>query len=145
MVVFVAHCYQPKLNYRKEKAKVFQVSKQAYKQMYSKVSKEAKMQVKHIEPYMLAVHMRSKMELTKHLQFLIFGSCKSLSYSSADFAMNKVNEYVLLKKIIRAVSLPTGICTDILKCLMEELKMISKIKALTSVDDKIMMVSTKVF
>ena len=135
LVVFIIHCYQKKLHYRKEKIKTLKVSKETFKLVHKKVKREFRNHAKIISPKILAAHARDKMLIMKYLQALIFGESKDIVWNSAQTALNKVNEYVLIKQILQAVSLPSGICIENLLSVMEELKVTSKIKSLISIED----------
>ena len=88
--------------------------------------------------------MRESMNLTKNLQALIFGLSYSLIQYSSKYAFKQIEEYVLIKRIIKSLSIPTGINIYILESLMDELKITSKIKSIISVEDSLISLSKRV-
>ena len=143
-VLFIMHWYQPNLNYRNIKRVTLKVSKNTYKQMYSKIENEHTSHTKTIDIYSLIVYMRESMKLFTNFQMLIFGSTNDFRVDSTNKAIAKIDEYVLIKKIIKSLSLPKGIYIENLKCIMEELKMTSRIKSLISFEENLITLSTRV-
>ena len=137
LVVFILHCYQQKLSYRKVETKVLKVSKESYEFIYNKAKRELKSQVKIVSPKTLAIYVRGKMNIMKHIQALIFGQTMNGNYESSQTILNRINEYILVKKVFQSVSLPDGIYIENLISVMEELKMSSKIRELIFVEDGI--------
>ena len=144
LVLFVIHCYQHKLHYRKERVKIYKLTKDSFNKLYNKIEKELKNQNKIVDPQSIVVHMREEIELSKYLQILIFGFSHDFIQHSTDDALKKIDEYVLLKRVINSLSLPAGIYTENLKSLMTELKMTSKIRSLISFEENLISLSTRV-
>ena len=53
MIVFIIHCFQNKLHYRKEKMQVLTISKESFKIIYAKIKIENENQIKAINSHTL--------------------------------------------------------------------------------------------
>ena len=144
LIVFVIHCYQSKLYYRQEKAMIHKISKDTYKKLFKKIDSELRNQVNVIDTKSLIIYMRDSMNLSSALQMLIFGFTEDFIQFSTDAAIDKIEEYVLVKKIINSLSLPSGIFVENLKYILAELKIISKVKALITVEENLISLSTRI-
>lgn len=107
-VTFVIHCYQHKLVYRKKNVRILNISQRTYTDLYDKVLTEQSRSNKVINAKDLVVYIRDKMNLAQALQNLIFSQPQATQDSSFDDAFRRIEEFVLAKKIIKNVSLPSG-------------------------------------
>lgn len=143
-IMFIIHCYQSNLSHRQEQSTTHEISKDTFKKLFNIIDKEIDNQIKTIDPKALTLEIRDKMNVSSALQLLIFGYTSGYVEFSTDMAIEKIDEYVLIKKIISKLTLPTGIFVENLKHILKELKLTSKVKALISTEDSMLSLSTKI-
>ena len=135
LIVFYIHCYQANLSYRKVQKKTLSISQHHYFTLQQKFEEEHKAGTSTIDFKNMSIYMRDKMNVMNNIYDLIFNYEKEMQ-GSIPQSMNEVNQYVLVKEILQACSLPKGKATiiyiQIMKSIMADLKMGARISFLIS-------------
>ena len=101
LIVFLIHCYQRNLNYRKVQKKSLLIYQKHYLLLQHKFEEDFKNGITVIHFKEMSLYMRDKMDVINYIQSLIFESEKK-ALSSNSHPINEINQYVLLKKILQS-------------------------------------------
>ena len=149
LIVFIQHCYQDHMSYRKLLKNSLSLSDNSFTKLQYKFEKEHKIDVKHIEYQEMAIYMRSELKVFENIKCLVYDTELSEDQeSSIQDPLDVVNEYVLIKKILCACSIPKDndnyLYVEILRSIFRELRTNYKLDRIKNSKDKDQVNPTKV-
>mmetsp|Transcript_19890 Transcript_19890/g.19515 ORF Transcript_19890/g.19515 Transcript_19890/m.19515 type:complete len:245 (-) Transcript_19890:17-751(-) len=129
--MFFLHCYDPNINYRKEKSKVQFISSRAYHQLQAKFEQDVKKNIEAVSFVETAEYCRGMLGVVELLRQVIFIANNDNNISSQRQILS-LQEYGKVKNVLFASSVKHGsqrfIFPMILKFILKELKVNSRIR-----------------
>jgi len=121
------HLYQNKMNYRKEYQKARKVLPKTYKKIRDAFEQEHLSGRKRIIYEKVIFPMREEMMVVENIQCIIFGSSPLLRNTTPEESMERVKEFVLVKKVLHSCCMPHEeniyVYPEIMKSILHEMKM----------------------